>query len=430
MNSILIAAAVVMLLLLFLKVPVFISVLGGAAVYFVFNPGVNPIVFAQQAITGVESISLLAIPFFVCAGIMMNYTGVTARIMGFCEVLTGRMYGGLAQVNVLLSTLMGGLSGSNLADAAMEAKMLVPEMEKKGFSKEFSSVVTAASAMITPLIPPGISMILYGCIANVSIGDLFISGIGVGLLLCVSVMILVRFVSKKRGYAPMRTTRVSGGEFVRALKPAILPLLLPVIIIGGIRIGVFTATEAGAVAIVYAMLLGVVYREMHWKDMVQGFKETVCTTSSIMLIVAAAGVFSWVLTKERIPQQLTEWIVATIDNKYVFLLIVNIFLLIVGMFIEGNASMIILVPLLHPIAQAYGINEIQFAMTYIFNNAIGALSPPMGTLMFVTCGITGCKTGKFIKEAVPFYILLVINLLLITYVPVFSTGILSLLGGN
>lgn len=430
MNSILIAAAVVMLLLLFLKVPVFISVLGGAAVYFVFNPGVNPIVFAQQAITGVESISLLAIPFFVCAGIMMNYTGVTARIMGFCEVLTGRMYGGLAQVNVLLSTLMGGLSGSNLADAAMEAKMLVPEMEKKGFSKEFSSVVTAASAMITPLIPPGISMILYGCIANVSIGDLFISGIGVGLLLCVSMMILVRFVSKKRGYAPMRTTRVSGGEFVRALKPAILPLLLPVIIIGGIRIGVFTATEAGAVAIVYAMLLGVVYREMHWKNMVQGFKETVCTTSSIMLIVAAAGVFSWVLTKERIPQQLTEWIVATIDNKYVFLLIVNIFLLIVGMFIEGNASMIILVPLLHPIAQAYGINEIQFAMTYIFNNAIGALSPPMGTLMFVTCGITGCKTGKFIKEAVPFYILLVINLLLITYVPVFSTGILSLLGGN
>ena len=430
MNSILIAAAVVMLLLLFLKVPVFISVLGGAAVYFVFNPGVNPIVFAQQAITGVESISLLAIPFFVCAGIMMNYTGVTARIMGFCEVLTGRMYGGLAQVNVLLSTLMGGLSGSNLADAAMEAKMLVPEMEKKGFSKEFSSVVTAASAMITPLIPTGISMILYGCIANVSIGDLFISGIGVGLLLCVSMMILVRFVSKKRGYAPMRTTRVSGGEFVRALKPAILPLLLPVIIIGGIRIGVFTATEAGAVAIVYAILLGVVYREMHWKDMVQGFKETVCTTSSIMLIVAAAGVFSWVLTKERIPQQLTEWIVATIDNKYVFLLIVNIFLLIVGMFIEGNASMIILVPLLHPIAQAYGINEIQFAMTYIFNNAIGALSPPMGTLMFVTCGITGCKTGKFIKEAVPFYILLVINLLLITYVPVFSTGILSLLGGN
>lgn len=428
MNAILITASIVMLALLFLKVPVFISVLGGAAVYFVASPKVNPILFAQQAITGVESIALLAIPFFVCAGIMMNYTGVTARIMGFCEVLTGRMYGGLAQVNVLLSTLMGGLSGSNLADAAMEAKMLVPEMEKKGFSKEFSSVITAASAMITPLIPPGISMILYGCIANVSIGDLFISGIGVGLLLCVTMMILVRIISKKRGYAPIRTDRASLGEYAAAVKPAILPLLLPVIIIGGIRIGVFTATEAGAVAIVYAMMLGIIYREMRWSDLKQGFKETVCTTSSIMLIVAAAGVFSWVLTKERVPQQLTEWIVATIDNKYVFLFIVNVFLLIVGMFIEGNASMIILVPLLHPIAMAYGINEIQFAMTYIFNNAIGALSPPMGTLMFVTCGITGCKTGAFIKEAVPFYVLLFINLMLITYVPVFSTGILMLLG--
>ena len=429
MNGVLALASIVMLVLLFLKVPVFISVLGGAAIYFVLNPGVNSIVFAQQAITGAESISLLAIPFFVCAGIMMNYTGVTARIMGFCEVLTGRMYGGLAQVNVLLSTLMGGLSGSNLADAAMEAKMLVPEMEKKGFSKEFSTVVTAASAMITPLIPPGISMILYGCIANVSIGDLFMSGIGVGGLLCITMMILVRFVSKKRGYAPLRTTRVSGREFGAALKPAILPLCLPIIIIGGIRIGLFTATEAGAVAIIYSMLLGLIYHEMRWDDLKRGFKETVCTTSSIMLIVAAAGVFSWVLTKERIPQQLTEWIVATIDNKYIFLLIVNIFLLIVGMFIEGNASMIILVPLLHPIALAYGINEIQFAMTYIFNNAIGALSPPMGTLMFVTCGITGCKTGKFIKEAVPFYLLLVVNLLLITYVPAFSTGILSLFGG-
>ena len=428
MSEVLALASIVMLVLLFLKVPVFISVLGGAAIYFLLNPGVNSVVFAQQSIVGVESISLLAIPFFVCAGIMMNYTGVTARIMNFCEVLTGRMYGGLAQVNVLLSTLMGGLSGSNLADAAMEAKMLVPEMEKKGFSKEFSTVVTAASAMITPLIPPGISMILYGCIANVSIGDLFMSGITVGLLLCVTMMILVRFVSKKRGYAPIRTTKVTGAEYVKAFKPAILPLLLPVIIIGGIRIGVFTATEAGAVAIIYAMLLGIIYREMHWADLKQGFRETVCTTSSIMLIVSAASVFSWVLTKERIPQMLTEWIVSTIDNKYVFLLIVNIFLLIVGMFIEGNASMIILVPLLHPIAREYGINEIQFAMTYIFNNAIGALSPPMGTLMFVTCGITGCKTGKFIREAVPFYLLLIVNLLLITYVPVFSTGILALFG--
>lgn len=427
MNSVLALSAIVLLVLLFLKVPVYLSVLGGSAVYFILNPTINTIMFAQRAITGVESISLLAIPFFVCAGILMNYTGVTKRILDFCAVLTGRMPGGLAQVNVLLSTLMGGLSGSNLADAAMEAKMLVPEMEAKGFSKEFSTVVTAASSMITPLIPPGIAMILYGCIANVSIGKLFMSGLGIGTLLCVSMMVLVRFISVKRGYQPLYTEKVPAKQFVSAIKPAILPLCLPIIIIGGIRLGIFTATEAGAIAILYAVLLGIFYKELNLKNTFIGLRETVCTTSSIMLIVAAASAFSWILTKERIPQQLTEWIVTTINNKYIFLLAINIFLLIVGMFIEGNASMIILVPLLAPIAANYGINEIQFAMIYIFNNAIGALSPPMGTLMFVTCGITKCKTAAFIKEAIPFYILLVIDLLLITYIPAVSTFLVNLL---
>ena len=418
-----------MLVLLFLKIPVFIAVLGGAMVYFVMNPGINSVIFAQQAIIGTEKISLLAIPFFVCAGIFMNYTGVTRRIMDFCEVVTGRLPGGLAQVNVLLSTVMGGLSGSNIADAAMESKMMVPEMTKKGFSLEFSSVVTAASSMITPLIPPGIAMILYGCIANVSIGKLFISGIGVGGLLCVTMMILVGIISKKRGYGNLTNEKLTAAKFGKALKPAILPLMLPIIIIGGIRIGVFTATEAGAVAIVYAAMLGVIYREMRLKDIFQGLKETVCTTASIMLIVSAASVFSWVLTKERVPQMLTEWMMANIHSKYVFLIIVNIFLLIVGMFIEGNASMIILVPLLAPIAKEYGIDEIQFAMIYIFNNAIGALSPPMGTLMFVTCSITKCKTAAFIREAVPFYILLLVVLLLFTFCPPVTTGIVKLIYG-
>ena len=395
-------------------------------VYFVMNPGVNPIVFAQQAIIGTEKISLLAIPFFVCAGIFMNYTGVTKRIMDFCEVVTGRLPGGLAQVNVLLSTVMGGLSGSNIADAAMEAKMLVPEMTKKGFSLEFSSVVTAASSMITPLIPPGIAMILYGCIADVSIGKLFVSGLGVGALLCVTMMILVGIISKKRGYGTITTEKLTLNRFGKALAPAILPLCLPILIIGGIRFGVITATEAGAVAIIYALLLGLVYREMKLDSIVTGLKESVATTASIMLIVSAASVFSWVLTTEQIPQQLTNWMMTVITNKYVFLIVVNVFLLIVGMFIEGNASMIILVPLLAPIAANYGIDEIQFAMIYIFNNAIGALSPPMGTLMFVTCSITKCKTAPFIKEAVPFYILLLINLMLLTWFEPFTTLLVDL----
>ena len=304
--------------------------------------------------------------------------------------------------------------------------MLIPEMTRKGFSLSFSSVVTAASSMITPLIPPGIAMILYGCIANVSIGELFISGIGVGSLLCISMMILVGVISKKRNYGALTQEKLTYDKVMSALKPAFLPLLLPIIIIGGIRVGIFTATEAGAVAILYAVLLGFIYRDMKASDLVRSLKETVASTSSIMLIVSAASVYSWILTRERVPQMLTEWMLQTIDSKFVFLIAVNIFLLFVGMFIEGNASMIILVPLLAPIAAQYGVNEIQFAMIYIFNNAIGALSPPMGTLMFVTCSISKCPTAAFIKEAIPFYILLAIDLLLITYCEPFTTFLVNL----
>lgn len=419
-------AAIIMLILLFLKVPVFASVLAGSVAYFSLTPNVPTQIIAQRVIVGVESIPLLAVPFFVCAGVFMNYSGVTKRVMHFCEILTGQMSGGLAQVNVLLSTLMGGLSGSNLADAAMQSKMLVPEMEKKGFSKEFSSVVTAASAMITPLIPPGIAMIIYGSIANVSIGKLFIAGIGPGVLLCVSMMILVSIISKKRGYKPVRQKAITINEFLYALWQAALPLCLPVIIIGGIRLGIFTPTEAGSVAIIYSLILGAIYREMKFSDVIKGLKETITTTAAIMLIVGAASAFAWILTKERIPQQMTEMIVNMISNKYIFLIVVNLFLLFVGMFIEGNAAMIVLVPLLAPVAAKYGIHEIQFAMIFIFNMAVGCLTPPMGALMFVTCGITKCKIKDFIREAVPFYILLFICLMLLTFVPLFSVGVVDL----
>ncbi len=292
MNTPVVMMVIALLVLLFMKVPVFASVLGASIVYFVMSPGINSAVFAQQAITGAESVTLLAIPFFVCAGVLMNYTGVTKRIMDFCSVLTGRMYGGLSQVNILLSTLMGGLSGSALADAAMEAKMLVPEMEKKGISKSFSTVVTAASSMITPLIPPGIGLILYGCIANVSIGKLFVAGIGPGLLLCITMMFMVSLISRKRKYLPLRTTKMTGDMFWSSFKPAILPLCLPIIIIGGVRLGIFTATEAGAVAIAYSLLLGILYHDLSAKQFAQGLQETLTTTSSIMLIVAAASTFS------------------------------------------------------------------------------------------------------------------------------------------
>lgn len=398
-------ACVILLLCLFFRVPVYISVFAAALTYFLFQTGSSPAIIAQRIGGGIQSIPLLAIPFFICAGIFMNSSGVTKRIMNFCNVVTKRMTGGLGQVNVLLSTLMGGLSGSNLADAAMEAKILVPEMEEKGYSKEFSSVLTATSAMITPLIPPGI---------------------GIGVLLCISLMIMVHFISKKRGYQPATKEKQDPEEVKSAVKQAILPLCLPILIIGGIRIGIVTPTEAGTVAIVYALILGIIYKELKMSDVVDGLKESVATTASIMMIVGGASAFAWVLTKERIPQQLTEVITSSISNKYVFLIIVILFLLVVGMFIEGNAAMIVLVPLLAPVAQAYGINEIHFAMLFIFVMAVGGVTPPMGTLIFVTCGVTKCDIKAFIKESMPFYIMLLILMLGIAFIPALSTGLVNL----
>lgn len=419
-------AIIVLLVCLFFKVPVFVSIMAGCVTYFSLTPDIPQLIVTQRIVSGTESIPLLAVPFFVCAGVYMNYSGVTERIMNFCSVLTGRMTGGLAQVNVLLSTLMGGLSGSNLADAAMEAKMLVPEMEKKGFSKAFSSVVTATSAMITPLIPPGIGMIIYASVTGVSVGKMFISGLGVGAILCIAMMILVHIMSKKRGYKPIRTEKLPAKEVVGSVKQAFFPLCLPIIIIGGIRIGMFTPTEAGAVAIVYSLILGFCYKKMNAKNLVAGIKETVLTTASIMLIVGAASALSWIFTKEQIPQTLTTFMLTHISNKYIFLLIVNVFLIFVGMFVEGNAINIILGPLLAPIAASYGIDPIQFGMMFIFNISIGSLSPPMGTLMFVTCGVTKCKIKDFIKESIPFYILLFIVLAFLTFVPVCTTGLVNL----
>ena len=313
-------AIIILLICLFFKVPVFVSIMAGCVTYFSLTPGIPQLIVTQRIVSGTESIPLLAVPFFVCAGVYMNYSGVTERIMNFCSVVTGRMTGGLAQVNVLLSTLMGGLSGSNLADAAMEAKMLVPEMEKKGFSKAFSSVVTATSAMITPLIPPGIGMIIYASVTGVSVGKMFISGLGVGAILCIAMMILVHIVSKKRGYKPIRTEKLPAREVVGSVKQAFFPLCLPIIIIGGIRIGMFTPTEAGAVAIVYSLILGFCYRKVNVKNLIAGIKETVLTTASIMLIVGAASALSWIFTKEQIPQALTTFMLTHISNKYLFLL--------------------------------------------------------------------------------------------------------------
>ncbi|MDR2391156.1 MAG: TRAP transporter large permease [Planctomycetota bacterium] len=423
-------ATVVLLLLMFLNAPVFIAIFSASVVYFILSPNIPALLIAQRVASGIESGPLLAVPFFICSGIMMNQAGVTRRIMDFCAVVTRRLPGGLGQVNVLLSTIMGGLSGSSMADAAMEAKILVPQMERKGYSREFSTVVTATSSMITPLIPPGIGMIVYGSMAGVSIGKLFIAGIGPGLLLCLGMMVLVGIIAVRRGYEAGPSRAYDGPGFGFVLSRAILPLLMPAVIIGGIRFGVFTPTESGAIAIFYALFLGFLYGELSVRGIVSVLRETAVTTGAVMIIVGAASAFGWILTREKIPQFLSGLMLDITASPFLFILLVNIMLLVVGMFIEGNAITIILAPLLAPIAARYGINEIQFAMAFIFNVAIGGLTPPMGVTMFITCGITGCKVERFIREAIPFYALSVLSLLILSYVPAVTAGVVNLLWRN
>lgn len=311
-------ATIVMLVLIFVKVPVFVSVMSACLTYFVLNPDANIQMAAQRITSGLESTSLLACPFFILAGVLFNYCGVTDRLVEFCTLVTGRMTGGLAQANILLSTIMGGMSGSSNADAAMEAKVLVPPMEKSGLSKPFSTVITAFSSIITPLIPPGIGMILYGTLANASIGSLFMWGLSIGAFMCVSMIGLTEIIAKKRGYTPYRRERATAKEWKRVLKLSWPALMLPVVIIGSIRVGAVSPSEAGAVAVVYSLILGIVWGEIDGKKFIKAMRESASTIGALMLIVATAAIYSWILTKEQLPQVIAEALLGSVSNKYVF----------------------------------------------------------------------------------------------------------------
>ena len=409
---------VVMLVLLFLKVPVYVAILGSSLAYFIVNPDVNIVVAAQRFTSGLESMSLLACPFLIMAGVFFNHTGVTERLLDFCKLVTGRMTGGLAQANILLSTLMGGMSGSSTADCAMEAKMLVPGMIKSGLSNAFSSVITAVSSIITPLIPPGIGMILYATLAGASIGQIFVWGFAIGVIMCITMAIMTEIIAKKRGYKPYLEKAPTAAELAPVVKRCWPALVLPFIIIGSIRFGIVSATEAGAVACAYAVVLGIIWRELNFKKFMAALREGATSIGSTMLLMGSATIFSWIITKEQIPQALANVMLQYIDNKYMFLFVVNIFLLLVGAVMSGTAAVIILVPILAPIAQAYGINLVHFGMIITYNMAIGGITPPYGITMYVTIGVTGCKMKDFIKECIPWFIYMFVFLVILTYLPI------------
>lgn len=412
----------IMLALFALNMRLYVGILVAVFAYFLFfNP--IPIAIAVQRFIGpAQNTSLLAIPFFIMLGTVMSHTGIAERMIRVADLLVGRLRGGMALTNIMVSTLMGGVSASNLADSAMLTRMMVPEMEKRGYDRAFSCAVTAAGSLITPIIPPGIALIIYGLIADVSIGKMFMAGIIPGILGAVILMIAAYTTSVRRGYKASRNRALTGTELRETLVSAWPAVLLVIAILGGIRANIFTPTEAGAVAVTFVLIVGFfIYREMRLHHVVDSLIETAKSTSSVLLVIMASSALAWVFSLEQAGLSLAQVISHLTSNPWLFLLATNVVLLFLGMLIEGTALMIVLVPLLLPTVKAMGIDPIHFGIVIIVNLSIGTLTPPVGTVMLMVCNIAKVRVSDFTRQAFSMYAGLFVFLLLVTYIPIIST---------
>ena len=419
-------------ILYFLGLPIVYALFGSTFFYFLFIDTTSiPWLILQKVMNSTQSFSMLAIPFFIMAGSVMNFGGISDKLMDFCECVTGHMKGGLAQVNVLLSMLMGGCSGSANADCAMQSKMLVPEMEKRGYSKAFSAAITAASSAATPVIPPGVNLIIFTLIAQASLGRTFAAGYVPGILMAISMMITVAIIAHKRNYP---TTRDKFPPISVILKQALISfwgLFFPFGIILGMRFGMFTPSEGGAIAVLYSFIIGrLVYKKLSFrKHLIPILLDTISGTSSVVLIMVSANVFGQYMTWINLPKIVASAILGLTDNKWVFMILCNVVFLIMGMFLEGGAALMIITPLLLPVARTLGIDVYHFGLVAIVNIMIGGITPPFGSMMFTTCGITKCPITDFLKEVWPFILCLLIVLMVLTFCPVLITIVPDLLYG-
>jgi C4-dicarboxylate transporter, DctM subunit len=391
-----------------------------AAMYFVFNVPLT--VAVQQMFSSNDSFPLLAVPFFMLAGALMESGGISRRLANFASALVGFLHGGLAHVTILASMFFAGISGSSAADTAAIGTLMIPEMKKRGYDPGFASAVQASAGSIGVIIPPSIPMVIYGVMSSTSIGALFLGGILVGILVGLSLMTVAYLIARRRGYLPEAGFSRSG--VWKTFKEALWALGMPVIIVGGIVSGVFTATESAVVATDYALIVGfLVYKELKLKDLPEIFVRAGLTSALVMFIIANASIFGWVLAFEEIPKTITASVISITSNPVILLLIVNLLLLIVGTFMETASSLIIFVPLLVPLVPHIGIDPVQFGVLVVLNLAIGMLTPPMGICLFVSCSIAGISMERISVAVLPFVAVMILNLLIVSFVPFFTTFI-------
>lgn len=405
------------LVLVLLEVPVAFALAFGAFAAFAPLGELMLMTVPQNMAASLGSFTLLAIPFFVMAAAVMNVAGITARLVDLATRLVGHLRGGLGQANVVTNTLLAGISGSSTADASAIAKLMVPEMERRGYSRAFGCALTSASSTLANFIPPSLGLIVYAALASVSVGALFIGTIVPGLLASAALMVVVWLVARARGYGA-DIPRATGAERLSALGRAVPALALPLLIVGGVRAGAFTATEAGAIALVYAILCGLLfYRCLTLRNFTEAVREATGDTVAVVIIIAAAAPFAWVLAAEQVPQRIAAAMGAVSANPMVLLLLVNLFLLVVGLFMELIAAMVILVPILVPIMVAASVNPVHFGIVLVMNLVIGALTPPMGMLVFTTARVGQAKVVDVFRAVMPFTAALLAVLMLVTYVP-------------
>lgn len=406
----------VFILLIILSVPISIALGLSSMVAVLIHTDLSLMVVVQKIFGGVNSFTLMAIPFFILAGNIMAAGGVSKRLVNFASSMIGRVTGGLALVSTIACTFFGAISGSAPATTAAIGAVMVDPMEKKGYSKEFSAATVAASGTIGLLIPPSITMVLYGVISGVSIGKLFLAGIIPGLLMCCTLMLVEYSISKKRGYRGEEPA--SFKEILTSFKKSILALLMPLIILGGIYGGIFTPTEAAVVAVVYGLIIGLfVYKELNVKKVFGILQSSGKSTSVILYLVATAHIFSYILASEEIPQQLATFLLSVSDNPLVIQLMIMIALLIAGTFLDNAVAIVLLTPIFYPIIAQVGIDPVFFGVLMVLALAIGQITPPVGLCLFVSCNISKISIEKLSKAIVPFLVALIVLLLVLNLIP-------------
>jgi tripartite ATP-independent transporter DctM subunit len=402
--------------MLILGFPVAVALAGSSAIYILLQGTVPDVVIVHRIINGVDSFPLLAIPFFVLAGNLMNTAGITNRIFDFAMALVGWLRGGLGHVNVTASVIFAGMSGTAVADAGGLGTIEIKAMRDRGYSADFAMGITAASSTIGPIIPPSLPLVIYGVMANASIGQLFVAGVIPGLMMAFALMVYVAWQAYIKDIPADQAFKLSvlASSFINAL-PA---LMTPGLIIGGMIFGWFTPTEAAIAACVWALVLGFfVYRSMSWKRFLRVSMDTVETTAIILFIVGAASIFAWVLTQARITEYLAGGLLAISDNPIVILLLINIILLVVGCFLETIAAITILVPVMLPITTQLGIDPVHFGIVMVLNLMIGLLTPPVGMVIYILSRVANMPLTQAIKAVLPFLAPLLAVLALITFVP-------------